>query len=173
MAMAAFRRACRYAQGHSNALTAGVACTAALATDRPRRGSHRAHVALQTAAQTACWSVELEKGRRGRAAEELLVGRLLLNVVAEAEGTGIRVSWDFVPEDDVFRYRLYRREQSEPDYETIGFVWFNENSYLDQVVTKWVTYCYAVVAIDTSGNESGYSNEDCATAGVYQEPQEE
>ena len=65
---------------------AGVACTAGLATDRPRHGPHHAHVAVQTAARTATWSLELEKGRRSRADEEDLVARLMLNALAEACG---------------------------------------------------------------------------------------
>ena len=84
MAMAAFRRA--YAYEDVNSPLAGVACTAGLATDRPRRGPHRAHLAVQTAAYTAAWSLGLEKGRRARAEEERLVARLLLNVVASACG---------------------------------------------------------------------------------------
>ena len=84
MAMAAFRRACRYED--SQTLPAGVACTAALATDRPRRGPHRVHVALQTASRTETSSLELRKGRRSREEEQRLVDRLLLNVIAEGCG---------------------------------------------------------------------------------------
>ncbi len=81
MAMTAFLRAWRYEPESS---PAGVACTAGLATDRPKRGAHRVHVALQTASLTAAWSLELEKDRRSRADEERLVGRMLINTVAEA-----------------------------------------------------------------------------------------
>jgi nicotinamide mononucleotide (NMN) deamidase PncC len=82
MAAVAFQRARRYEE--SEAMPAGVACTASLATDRPKRGEHRVHAALQTAAMTAAWRLQLHKDRRTRAEEERLVGRLLLNVVAEA-----------------------------------------------------------------------------------------
>ncbi len=84
MAAAALHRAQKY--GSSGSPLAGIACTAALATDRPRRGPHRAHVALQTAARTATWSLELAKGRRSRAEEEDLVSRLMLNALADACG---------------------------------------------------------------------------------------
>ncbi len=67
---------------------AGVACTAGLATDRPRRGPHHAHVALQTATRTANWSLELVKGRRSRGDEELVVSRMVLNALANACGVG-------------------------------------------------------------------------------------
>ena len=68
------------------ATPAGVACTASLATDRPKRGPHRVHVALQTAALTAAWWLQLQKDRRSRAEEERLVGRLL----SERRGRGVR-----------------------------------------------------------------------------------
>ena len=84
MAMAAFRRACEYCTAEEESALAGIACTAGLTTDRPRRGSHRAHVAMQTATRTVTWSVELEKDLRTRREEEQLVCRLLLNAVAEA-----------------------------------------------------------------------------------------
>ena len=83
MAMVAFLRAreCR----EPNTSAAGVASTASLATDRPKRGPHRAHVALQTASLTAAWSVQFDKERRTRADEEQLVSRMLLNTVGSAE----------------------------------------------------------------------------------------
>ena len=70
MAMGAFRRAVAY--NAPEATPAGVACTAGLATDRPKRGEHRIHVAVQTAARTATWSLELLKDRRSRLDEERL-----------------------------------------------------------------------------------------------------
>ena len=84
MAMVAFRRGCHYRDAH--AAVAGMACTASLATDRPKLGPHRVHLALQTATVTACWSLSLEKEPRTRREEETLVGRLLLNAMAEACG---------------------------------------------------------------------------------------
>ena len=70
MAMAAFLKARTYdPQGQ----TCGVACTASLASDRPKRGPHRAHLAYQTATTTCELSLELEKGRRSRSEEEGVV----------------------------------------------------------------------------------------------------
>jgi nicotinamide mononucleotide (NMN) deamidase PncC len=96
MAMAAYLRACRYGSdpgAHENEATslAGVACTASLASDRPKRGPHRAHLAIQTRAMTLSQSVELEKGRRTRAEEEGVVARLVLNAVARACGVGLQL----------------------------------------------------------------------------------
>jgi len=85
MAMAAYQRAVGYAQTHiGHRLIAGVACTASLASDRPKHGAHRVHVAAQTADFTAVASLELVKGARDRRHEELVAARLLLNMVARA-----------------------------------------------------------------------------------------
>ncbi len=89
MAVVAFGRAIRYGAAQSQA--AGVSCTAGLATDRPKRGPHRAHVAVQTANQTRHWSLELEKEARTRQEEEHLVSRMVLNAVAEACGVASRL----------------------------------------------------------------------------------
>ncbi|MCX7428277.1 MAG: hypothetical protein NTW96_21940, partial [Planctomycetia bacterium] len=53
---------------------------------RPRRGAHRAHVAIQTISFTATRSLVLEKGLRDRQKEEKIVTQLVLNSVAEACG---------------------------------------------------------------------------------------
>ena len=89
MAMAAFGRGRRYERTKGS--LAAVACTASLATDRPKLGPHRAHVALQTGAATAFWSLELTKNARTRGEEEAVVSRLVLNVVAEAAGLDERL----------------------------------------------------------------------------------
>ena len=89
MAMAAFLRACRW--DDSPGSPAGVACTASLASDRPKRGPHRVHLAVQTAAMTVARSLELTKGARTRAQEERLVSRLVLGAVAEACGVRRRL----------------------------------------------------------------------------------
>src|SRR5579884_2879873 len=44
----------------------GVACTASLATDRPKRGDHHAHVAWRTANDMVVHSLVLQKGARNR-----------------------------------------------------------------------------------------------------------
>jgi nicotinamide mononucleotide (NMN) deamidase PncC len=114
MAMAAFLHACKLGQADSAARVAagnpssaenlaGVACTAGLVTDRPRRGSHRVFVALQTAAITASWSLELLKGRRSRPEEERVAGRLLINAVAESCGLEARSDLDLL-EGEIIQY---------------------------------------------------------------------
>lgn len=90
MAMAAYQRALRFAQAANSSPTsrplAGVACTASLASDRPKRGAHRLHAALQTEASTVVQSLELTKGARSRLEEEQLAAAAVLNLIAEACG---------------------------------------------------------------------------------------
>ncbi|MBI3862740.1 MAG: hypothetical protein HY290_12690 [Planctomycetia bacterium] len=62
----------------------GVACTASLVSDRPKKGGHRCHVATQTESATASYSLVLEKGVRDRPGEERLVGKLVLLAMARA-----------------------------------------------------------------------------------------
>jgi len=67
LAMAAFQRAQTLGTGQNF----GFACTASLATDRVKRGKHRAHLAIQTAAGTHSATVHLA-GNRAEEEEELL-----------------------------------------------------------------------------------------------------
>ena len=101
MAMAAFLRARRLEPEYGS--VAGVACTAGLATDRPKQGSHRAHVAFQTASTTATRSLVLQKGRRSRAEEERLVARLLLNTLAEAAEMNAALDLDLSEHEEIER----------------------------------------------------------------------
>lgn len=56
----------------------GFAVTASLATNRPKRGDHRAYLAYQDALATRVWTLALEKGTRSRVEEEdLLTGHAL------------------------------------------------------------------------------------------------
>ena len=78
MAMAAFVRAMRLAK--NNIL--GVGCTCSLASDRPKKGEHRAHWAVQSADQTWSASVVFAKGLRSRHKEERLVADLIATTIA-------------------------------------------------------------------------------------------
>ena len=67
----------------------GVSCTATLATDRPKKGAHRAHIGISTAAETRVYSCTLTKGARDRQGEERVVSDLLLTVLARACGLDV------------------------------------------------------------------------------------
>jgi hypothetical protein len=64
----------------------GLGATAALVSDRPRKGEHRFHIACANAAGVADCTCVLAKGRRDRAAEEDLVSRAIVLFLARACG---------------------------------------------------------------------------------------
>lgn len=64
----------------------GLGATAALVSDRPRKGEHRFHIAFANAAGVAHCTCVLAKGRRDRAAEEDLVSRAIVLWLAHACG---------------------------------------------------------------------------------------
>lgn len=82
---------------------AGVACTASLATDRPRKGDHRFHLAI---ARDDCGveaaSLVLSKGARRREEEEAVLDAVLLNRMAEAFGVAARITVPLLPGEEVW-----------------------------------------------------------------------
>jgi hypothetical protein len=64
----------------------GLGATAALVSDRPRRGEHRFHIAFANSAGIAHCTGVMAKGRRDRAAEEDLVSRAIVLWLAKACG---------------------------------------------------------------------------------------
>ena len=64
----------------------GIGATAALVSDRPRKGEHRFHIASVNSAGTAHCTGVMAKGRRDRAAEEDLVSRAIILWLARACG---------------------------------------------------------------------------------------
>ena len=64
----------------------GLGATAALASDRPRKGEHRFHIAFATSARLAHCTGVMAKGQRDRAAEEVLVSRAIVLWLAHACG---------------------------------------------------------------------------------------
>lgn len=62
----------------------GLGVTASLASDRPKRGDHRGHLAVATDDGLDVVSIVLEKGRRDRAAEEDLVTDAAILLLARA-----------------------------------------------------------------------------------------
>lgn len=69
----------------------GLACTATIVTDRPKKGEHRAHIATWQPAGLNHYTIFLEKGARDRTGEENVVSRIMLNALAEALGVDVRL----------------------------------------------------------------------------------
>jgi nicotinic acid mononucleotide adenylyltransferase/nicotinamide mononucleotide (NMN) deamidase PncC len=64
----------------------GVGCTAALVSNRPKRGEHRAWIATHTANATRLVGLSLAKGMRDRVSEERLVADALLRLLSDTCG---------------------------------------------------------------------------------------
>ncbi|MEJ2750913.1 MAG: hypothetical protein P8183_23845, partial [Anaerolineae bacterium] len=64
----------------------GLACTATIITDRPKRGEHRAYIATWQQERLTWHALHLQKGARDRAGEEGMVSRVMLNSLAQAAG---------------------------------------------------------------------------------------
>lgn len=93
MAERARQRAVRY----SSASAIGVSITAALVTDRPRRGEHRVHIGVQSADGYLDLSLVLSKDARDRAGEEAVIADLTLNLLASVAGIAERTDPRLVP----------------------------------------------------------------------------
>ncbi len=88
----AFTRARWLEAATGNHPVIGLACTATIITDRPKRGKHRAHIAAWQTDKLVSHSLQLHKGARDRAGEEYLVSRIMLNSLAQSAGIDYQLS---------------------------------------------------------------------------------
>ncbi len=88
MAAVARRRAERADEAGPGTFPVGVGVTAALVSDRPKRGPHRAFVAVDSPQATSCHTLELDKGARGRPEEDALVSDWVVMALAGHLATG-------------------------------------------------------------------------------------
>ena len=84
IARAAYTRA--LALGPDSAPVVGVGATAAIASDRPKKGSHRCFVASWTDTASTVCGLTLVKGLRDRHGEDGIVSELVVHALAEACG---------------------------------------------------------------------------------------
>jgi len=84
MARTARARAAKLAPAGTDLV--GLGATAALVSDRPRKGEHRCHIAFANSSGIAHCTCVLAKGRRDRAGEEDLVSRAIVLWLARACG---------------------------------------------------------------------------------------
>ena len=85
---------------------------------------------------------------------------------ASARGPGkASLNWEDNTEPDMNHYNVYRSETSGSGYLLIGTApgTIGDSWYQDSTGSSGVTYYWVVAAVDTSGNESPYSNESSAT----------
>ena len=80
----------------------GLGATAALVSDRPRRGEHRFHIAFANSAGIGHCTGVLAKGRRDRAAEEDLVSRAIVLFLAQSCGVVAESPKSLIDADEHF-----------------------------------------------------------------------
>ena len=90
MSRQAYRRAMELADSDSPVV--GIGCTAAVVTDRAKRGAHRVHVARCTAHSVVTYSLEFTKGLRDRVGEDTIASLLVVQALAEAAGVPMDVA---------------------------------------------------------------------------------
>ncbi len=98
MSRQAYRRALVLRDDHVPVL--GVACTASIATDRPKRGDHRGVVATCDDQRLTLYSLTLVKGHRDRLAEETLVSQMVIHAIGVAWGLDPAPALDDLSTDD-------------------------------------------------------------------------
>lgn len=99
LAAAAYSRALHFREDDAPVL--GVSCTAAIASDRPKRGSHRAHVGVWRGDVVRTYSLRLRKGLRDRQGEEKVVGQLVLRGLAEAASISQEVVVELAADEEI------------------------------------------------------------------------
>jgi hypothetical protein len=94
MAERAWARAQHLASGQ---MTVGLGCTASLASDRPKRGDHRAFIAVEDGRGIEHHALTFIKGARDRQGEETVLCSVLLNVLAATAGLTERLATGLLP----------------------------------------------------------------------------
>src|SRR5205823_8163072 len=85
----------------------GLGATAALVSDRPRKGEHRFHIAVANSTGIAHCTGMMAKGRRDRAAEEDLVSRAIVLWLAQACGVAAPSPRSLLDADEHFTEAVY------------------------------------------------------------------
>ena len=88
----------------------GLACSASIATNRPKRGSHHAWIVTWQKDKIVQAHIDLAKGMRSRAQEETLVSNIMLNLLAQACGLPNQISLELLEKDVM---EVHTRNQSQ------------------------------------------------------------
>jgi len=88
------------------------------------------------------------------------------NLVATPSDSQILLDWGDNTETDLAGYNVYRSLRPDSDYSRISQSLLPDSEYMDAGVADGMTYYYVVAAEDMFGNESAYSDEVSARAGI-------
>ncbi|RKY89777.1 hypothetical protein DRQ09_00760, partial [candidate division KSB1 bacterium] len=84
------------------------------------------------------------------------------NLTATGLNESIRLVWNSSPESDLLHYKIYRNQTdgfTPAPSDSIGYVLKPDTVFTDSSVIVGQIYYYRVSAVDSSGNESGFSNQ--------------
>lgn len=110
LARRAFQRACEF-RADCSVPVVGLGATAALATDRVRRGEDRLHVAAFDGARTIALECWFRQGHANRQAQETAAERAIVALLADAVGVA---PWrELAGSDRAFAVRAVDREADE------------------------------------------------------------
>jgi hypothetical protein len=84
MARKAYERAIHLEGIQRAPLLLGVGCTATIATNYMKQGEHRCAIAVQSIEGLITYDLQMKKGLRDRAGEEIIVSKLLVYAIAHA-----------------------------------------------------------------------------------------
>jgi len=85
-------------------------------------------------------------------------------LAASPDDQSVTLTWTANTESDLAGYNIYRSTTSGSGYSRVATgVIPPPEQYTDDGLINGITYYYVITAVDTSGNESPYSNEDNAT----------
>ncbi|MBN1788387.1 MAG: hypothetical protein JW806_08330 [Sedimentisphaerales bacterium] len=73
--------------------------------------------------------------------------------------TDVPLEWNANTEVDLAGYNLYRSQTSGAGFVRQNVSLIVDSNYIDDVINHYTTYYYVVTALDTTLNESSYSNE--------------
>lgn len=88
-------------------------------------------------------------------------------LVAITGEVNVPLDWNNNSEGDLAGYNVYRSTTSGSGYSKLNSSLLSDSNYIDNITTHNITYYYVVKAVDTSSNESDYSNE--VFGGLYGE----
>ena len=80
-------------------------------------------------------------------------------LIAVAGPGEVNLTWDASEAADLAGYYIYRSREPGAGYERLHAEPLQVQNFTDRQVEPGAPYRYVVTAVDTSGNESGYSNQ--------------
>jgi endonuclease/exonuclease/phosphatase family metal-dependent hydrolase len=102
----------------------GLACTATISTDYPKRGEHHAHTAVWQPEKLTVYDLHLEKGARSREEEERLISNLMLNALAQAAAVPEQLPLDITIKDTLttteIEFARYARQLTNQEIAYFG-----------------------------------------------------